>query len=131
LDGTAKDVSNFCIGVEHRGTENKGIRDGRTVCGLALEQVEHVFGSLFEIGVAGKCREGNLFREKIDLEYITFVHGVGEVTLPATIVFQGRTNIPTNLAVFTEGGAGFSRGMSKNLCAHGSKRSAVEIEVAE
>jgi len=93
--------------------------------------VEHVFGGLLEIGIAGDCWKSNLFGEKIDLQYIAFVHGVGEVALPTTVVFEGRTDIPTNLAVFTEGGAGFSGGMSNDLGAHGGKRSAVEIELTE
>jgi hypothetical protein len=131
FDGAAQDVGNFCIGIEDRGTESKRIRDKRTVCGLVLKQMEHVFGGLLEIGITGDGGKCNLFREKIDFEDIAFVHSVGEVTLPATVVFERGTNIPTNRAVFTEGGAGFSRGMGDDLGSHGGNRSAIEIELAE
>lgn len=93
--------------------------------------MEHVFGSLLEICVAGDGGKDNLFREKIDFEDVAFVHSVGEVTLPATVVFERGTNIPTNLAVFTERGAGFSREMSDDLGSHGGNGSAIKIELAE
>jgi hypothetical protein len=131
LDGTAKDVGDFGIGIEDRWTESKRIRDGRTVGWRVLEQMEHVFGSLLEIGVTGYSGKNNPFGEKIDFEDVAFVHGVSEVALPATVVFERGTNIPTNRAVFAEGGAGFSRGMSDDLGSHGGNRSAIEIELAE
>ena len=69
--------------------------------------MEHVFRRLFEVVVASECRERDLLRKKIDLEHVPFRHGVFEVALPTTIVLEGRANVPTNLAVFAVGRAGF------------------------
>ena len=93
--------------------------------------MEHIFGGLFEVVVAGEGGESNLFGEKIHFEDIAFMKGVCEVALPAAIVFQGRTDVPANLAMFTEGGAGIGGSVGHNLSAHGGKRSAVEIELTE
>ena len=72
---------------------------------LMVQQVKHVLGSLAEKIVSGEFRKGNFFGEEIDLEDVSFVHRVLEVTLPATVMFEGGTDIPANLAVFAEGGA--------------------------
>jgi hypothetical protein len=48
--------------------------------------VEHVFGGLLEVFVAGEFWEGDLLRKKIHLEDISFRHGVFKVTFPAAVV---------------------------------------------
>ena len=56
----------------------------------------------------------------------------GKIALSATKVFQGRTNIPTNFVMLTEGGASIGGGsVGDDLGAHGGDRSAVEIELTE
>ena len=57
--------------------------------------------------------------------------GVGEITFPAAIMFEGGTNVPTDFAMFTEGGAGVGGTMGNNLSANGGKRSAVEVKLTE
>lgn len=70
-----------------------------------------------------------LFREKIDFEDIPDTMAVREIALPAAIVFHGGTNVPAHLTVSTKGGAGIRRGVGNDPSTHGSKRSAVEIEL--
>jgi hypothetical protein len=69
--------------------------------------MEHVFGGLLKVFVAGEFREWDLLREKVYLEDVSFRHGIFEVALPAAVVLEGRAYIPTNLAVFTKGSARF------------------------
>ena len=96
-----------------------------------VQQVKHVLSSLAEKTVSGECREGNFFGKEIDLEDVSFVHRVLEVALPATVMFEGGTDIPVNCAVFAEGGARIGGGVCHDLSAHGGKGGTIEIVVAE
>ncbi len=87
LDGTSENISDFGVGVEDGGSESERIGRGRVVRKVTGQQVEHVFSGLFEVDVAGHRGEDNFFGEEIDLENITFMHGVGEVAFPASVVF--------------------------------------------
>ncbi len=131
LDCTSENVSDFGVSVEDWGAESEWIVNGRVGRNIVGQQVEHVFCGLFEVGITGDSGKNNLFGEEIDLEDIAFVHGVGEVALPASVVFQRGTNVPTNLAMFAEGRSNFSRGVGDDLGTHGSERSPIEIELAE
>ncbi len=93
--------------------------------------MKHVFGSLLQVVITRKGRESKLLGEKIDFEDVTLMESVREIALVATIVFQGRTDIPTNLAMFTEGGASIGGSMGNDLGAQGGERSTIEIELTE
>jgi hypothetical protein len=86
---------------------------------------------LLQVGGSGEDREGYLFGEEIDLEYITFLHGVRKVTTVAAIVFERGTNVPANLAMLTKGGSCGSWSMSHNFGAGGGQRGAIVVEVAK
>ena len=98
---------------------------------VALKEMQHVFGSLFEVIVARKLRERDFFGEKIYFEDIAFVKRVLEVTLPTSIMFEVRANVPANLAMFTKGRTGIGGRMSNNLGAHGGQWCPIEIELTE
>ena len=93
--------------------------------------MKHVFGSLLQVVSTRKGRESKLLGEKIDFEDVTLMESVREIALVATIVFQGRTDIPTNLAMFTEGGASIGGSVGNDLGAQGGERSTIEIELTE
>ena len=93
--------------------------------------MKHVFRSLFEIVGARELRKRKFFREKINFEDITLVEGVLEVALPASIVLKGRSNVPTNLSMCTEGGTGICGCMGHNLGAHGCKWCPVEVKLTK
>lgn len=97
----------------------------------SLEKVKHVFGSLLKVGIAGECGKGDFFREKINLEDIAFGHGVGEVTFPTPVVFERRTDIPTNLSVCAVWRARVGGSMGNYFGAGRGKWSSIEVEVAE
>ena len=59
------------------------------------------------------------------------MESVSEITLPATVMLQGRTDVPPYFAMHTERGASVGRGMGDNLRTHGRKGSAVEVELTE
>jgi len=83
---------------------------------------------LFEIVVARELRKRNFFREKINFEDITLVEGVLEVALPASVVLKGRSDVPSNLSMCTEGGTGIRGCMGHNLGAHWCKWCLVEVK---
>ena len=97
----------------------------------ALQEVKHVFRSLFEIVVARELRKRNFFREKVNFEYITLMEGVLEVALPTSVVLQGRADVPSNLTMDTKGGTGIRSCMGHNLCAHGRKWCPVEVKLTK
>ena len=96
-----------------------------------VQQVKHVLSSLAEIIVSREFGKGNFFEEEIDLEDESFVHRVLEVALPTTVMFEGGTDIPANLAVFAKGGASVCGGVCHDLSAHGGKWCTIEIVVSE
>ncbi len=59
------------------------------------------------------------------------MESVGEITLPATVMLHGRTDVPPYFAMHTERGASVGRGMGNNVRTHGRKGSAVEVELTE
>ena len=93
--------------------------------------MEHILSCLFEVVLRGDTRERNFLWEKIDLEDIALTHGIGEVTLVAAIVFRRGTNIPSDLAVLTEGGATVRSNVGDDSGAKDSNGSAVEVVVAK
>lgn len=95
----------FAIGAGQR----EGIVDRRTT-GRALQQAS---------------------RGKIDLEDVPLMESVGEIALVAMVVFQGRTNIPINLATFAEGGASIGGSVRNDLSAQGRERRTIEIELTK
>lgn len=99
--------------------------------GVSCEQMQHVFGGLFEVIFGREVREGDFFGEEINFENVTFSHGVREVAFVAAIMFGRWSNIPSNFAMFTEGGARFSSDMGHNASARGSKGDAIEVVIAE
>jgi hypothetical protein len=68
--------------------------------------VKHIFCRLFEVVIARELRKRNLFRKKINFQDITFMKGVLEVALPASIMLKGRSNVPSNLSMLTKGRTG-------------------------
>ena len=105
MDGTTKDVGDASVSVEDGWTKGERIVERGRGRLLVAQQVKHVLGSLAEIIFAREFGKRNFFGEEIDFEYVSFVHRVLEVALPTTVVFQGGTNIPADLAVFAKGGA--------------------------
>ena len=93
--------------------------------------MEHILGGLLQVVVAGKGGESKLLGEKIDLEDVPLMESVGEIAFVATIVFQGRTNIPTNFPMCTERGASIGGSVGNDLSTQGGKRSAIEVELTE
>ena len=96
-----------------------------------MQQVKHIFGGLLQVVSARKGRESNLFGENIDFEDVPLMEGVREIALVATIVLQGRTNVPTNLAMFAERGTRIGGNVGNDLSAQGGKRSTIEIELTK
>jgi hypothetical protein len=71
-DGTAKDVGNFGVRVEDGRSEFEGIVKSIGRGGRVLEKVQHVFGGLLKVVVAGELGEGEFFWKEIDLEHVSF-----------------------------------------------------------
>jgi hypothetical protein len=93
--------------------------------------MKHIFSSLLEVGFAGECRERNLVGEKVDFEDITLVHGVFKVALVTTVVFQGRTDVPTDLTVFAKWSARVGVDVSDDASAEWGEGGPIEVEVSE
>jgi hypothetical protein len=71
-DGAAKDVGNFSVRVEDGRSEFEGIVRSSGRGGRVLEKVQHVFGGLLKVVVAGELGEGEFLWEEIDLEHVAF-----------------------------------------------------------
>jgi hypothetical protein len=67
-----------------------------------LEEVQHVLGGLTEVSFTVECWKGCLLRKEIDFEHVNFFVRVRHVASPATVVFQGRSNIPAKATVRAE-----------------------------
>ena len=96
-----EDVGNFCVCVENWRTEGKRIKYWG--CNwIGLQETQYVFSGLLEIGFFGKFWKGNFLGKEFHSKNVVFGHGVGEITLPAAVVFKGGTYIPTNLSVLAK-----------------------------
>ena len=84
-----------------------------------------------KVGIAGELGEGDFLWEEINLEDVAFCHGVGEVTLPAAVVFKRWTDVPTDLAVFAEGRARFGGRVGDDSGAGRGERGAIKIKLTE
>jgi hypothetical protein len=107
-DSTTENGGEFGVCVEDGSTEREG-RERWRLRRRGLKKMEHILGGLLEIQFGGKAWNGDFFGEKIDRENVTCGIGVGEVALPAPVVFEGRPDIPTDLTVLSEGGASVMR----------------------
>jgi len=97
----------------------------------SFEKVQHILSGLLKVVVSGELGEGEFLWEEIDLEYVAFGHGVGEVTFLASVVFEGRADVPTNLSVGAEWCAGVGGGVGNDFGARRGEWSTIEVEVAE
>ena len=78
--------ANFLMGIEHGRAESERRSCGRI--GGSLEQMEHVFSSLFEIILGGEFGEGDFFGEEIYSENVLFGHGVGEIAFVTAMMLR-------------------------------------------
>jgi hypothetical protein len=85
-----------------------------------LEEVKHVFSSLLQVGGIGEGGKWSFFREEINLEYISFLHGVWKVAAIAAIMFQRGADVPSHFSVLTERSSGFGSHMGDNFGTGGS-----------
>jgi len=97
----------------------------------SFEKVQHIFGGLLKVGIAGEGGKWDLVRDEVNLEDVAFGHGVGEITFPASVVFEGRADVPTNLSVGAEWCAGVGGGVGNDFGARRGEWSTIEVEVAE
>ncbi len=130
-DGSAEDVGNFGVRVEDGRSEFEGIVRSSSRGGRVLEKVQHILGCLLKVVISGELGEGVFFRKKVDFEDVAFCKGVGEVTLVAAVVFERRTDVPTDFAVFTKGWASIGGRVGDDSGAGRGERGAVEVEVTE
>jgi hypothetical protein len=93
-----------------------------------LQETEHVFCRLAEIGFAGELGKWDSLGEKVDLEDVFFGQGGRKVAAVASVMLRGGTNVPTKLAMLTEGGASIGGKMGNDLGSSGGDRSTVEVE---
>ena len=132
-NGPSKNVGDFgeCV-KDGRSKEEWILYDfgGRGV-GRRLEQVEHVFGCLLEIGVLGECREGNLLRKEVNFEDIALCHCVFEVAFPTAVMLKRWSDIPADLAVLAIGCACLGGSMCDDFGAWWGNGRPVKIEVAK
>ena len=75
--------------------------------------------------------EKECFREEVNIQDVTFSHGAGNITLIASVMFGRRTNVPTDLAMFTKGCTSVGASMSHNFGARQSNGCMIEIKVAK
>jgi hypothetical protein len=94
-----------------------------------LEESEHVGGGLSEVVVSGGFWEGNFVWEPVNSERISDAEGAPKVTNMATVMFGGRTDIPTvNAVVGCHVVALVGRDMDNNACTRRCQRALVEVK---
>ena len=84
-----------------------------------LEEMKHVFSGLLQVGGIREGWKRNFFRKEIDLEHVTFMHGVRKVAAVAAVVFWRGTNVPANFAMLAKRGSIFSSNMCYNFSPRG------------
>jgi hypothetical protein len=93
-----------------------------------LEESEHVCGGLSRVVVSGGFGEGNSVWELINGESISDAKGAWNVTFMATVIFRGRTNIPTVNAVGCHVVALVRRDMDNDACTCRCQGALVEVK---
>ena len=91
--------------------------------------MKHVFSCLLQVIDRGEGRKSDLFGKEIYCECVAFLHGVLKITLVASVMFRRGTDVPTNFAMLTKGGAGFGGNVSHNFGTQRGDGDAIEIVI--